>query len=180
MRNAGIRSRGTGSRSGEKPGLRLDFDRYTLEPEVSRAEVADPPQQHAGSVEHARAAQHAAVQAARTGRAARRSTRGCSSTTPTPACTRSSNRSTRRFVGKTFGNDAGYLYKYDYNVTDAGYYFTYRTVESRRLRAAAVQAGNARNRSAARGVRALRVDDQQRLRRGVSHGDCRVHGSARN
>src|SRR3954471_24680363 len=29
VRNAGIRSRGTGSRSGEKPGLRLDFDRYT-------------------------------------------------------------------------------------------------------------------------------------------------------
>ena len=28
MRNAGIRSRGTGSRSGAKPGLRLDFDRY--------------------------------------------------------------------------------------------------------------------------------------------------------
>src|SRR4029078_2459416 len=29
VRNAGIRSRGTGSRSGENPGLRLDFDRYT-------------------------------------------------------------------------------------------------------------------------------------------------------
>src|SRR5690349_88357 len=28
VRNAGIRSRGTGSRSGAKPGLRLDFDRY--------------------------------------------------------------------------------------------------------------------------------------------------------
>src|SRR5215211_6382014 len=31
VRNAGIRSRGTGSRSGEKPGLRLDFDRYTAD-----------------------------------------------------------------------------------------------------------------------------------------------------
>lgn len=28
MRNAGIRSRGRGSRSGTKPGLRVDFDRY--------------------------------------------------------------------------------------------------------------------------------------------------------
>jgi hypothetical protein len=28
LRNAGIRSRGTGSRSGIKPGLRVDFDRY--------------------------------------------------------------------------------------------------------------------------------------------------------
>ena len=29
VRNVGIRSRGTGSRSGIKPGLRVDFDRYT-------------------------------------------------------------------------------------------------------------------------------------------------------
>src|SRR5260221_10769366 len=29
LRNVGIRSRGTGSRSGVKPGLRVDFDRYT-------------------------------------------------------------------------------------------------------------------------------------------------------
>jgi spore coat protein CotH len=29
IRNIGIRSRGRGSRSGNKPGLRLDFDRYT-------------------------------------------------------------------------------------------------------------------------------------------------------
>jgi spore coat protein CotH len=29
LRNIGIRSRGTGSRSGAKPGLRVDFDRYT-------------------------------------------------------------------------------------------------------------------------------------------------------
>ena len=31
MRNIGIRSRGTGSRSGVKPGLRLDFDCYTTD-----------------------------------------------------------------------------------------------------------------------------------------------------
>lgn len=31
VRNIGIRSRGTGSRSGGKPGLRLDFDRYTAD-----------------------------------------------------------------------------------------------------------------------------------------------------
>src|SRR5262245_38550237 len=29
VRNIGVRSRGTGSRSGVKPGLRVDFDRYT-------------------------------------------------------------------------------------------------------------------------------------------------------
>ena len=31
VRSIGIRSRGTGSRSGVKPGLRLDFDRYTTD-----------------------------------------------------------------------------------------------------------------------------------------------------
>ena len=31
MRNIGVRSRGTGSRSGVKPGLRFDFDRYTTD-----------------------------------------------------------------------------------------------------------------------------------------------------
>jgi spore coat protein CotH len=31
VRNTGIRSRGTGSRSGVKPGLRVDFDRYTTD-----------------------------------------------------------------------------------------------------------------------------------------------------
>ncbi|MGH9139658.1 MAG: CotH kinase family protein [Vicinamibacterales bacterium] len=31
VRNVGIRSRGTGSRSGVKPGLRVDFDRYTTD-----------------------------------------------------------------------------------------------------------------------------------------------------
>ena len=31
VRNIGIRSRGTGSRSGVKPGLRLDFDKYTTD-----------------------------------------------------------------------------------------------------------------------------------------------------
>src|SRR5439155_17327191 len=31
VRNIGIRSRGTGSRSGVKPGLRVDFDRYVTD-----------------------------------------------------------------------------------------------------------------------------------------------------
>ena len=31
LRNVGIRSRGNGSRSGVKPGLRVDFDRYTTD-----------------------------------------------------------------------------------------------------------------------------------------------------
>ena len=49
VRNIGIRSRGTGSRSGRKPGLRLDFDRYTsdqkflgLKSFILRNNVQDP------------------------------------------------------------------------------------------------------------------------------------------
>jgi spore coat protein CotH len=33
VRNAGIRSRGTGTRSGQKPGLRVDFNRYAADQE---------------------------------------------------------------------------------------------------------------------------------------------------
>src|SRR5262249_49627641 len=53
VRNAGIRSRGTGSRSGEKPGLRLDFDRYTggqtflgLKSLIFRNSTQDPTNMH--------------------------------------------------------------------------------------------------------------------------------------
>lgn len=49
VRNIGIRSRGTGSRSGVKPGLRLDFDRYTTDQKflglksfILRNNVQDP------------------------------------------------------------------------------------------------------------------------------------------
>ncbi len=53
IRNAGIRSRGTGSRSGAKPGLRVDFDRYTasqkflgLKSVVMRNSTQDPTNMH--------------------------------------------------------------------------------------------------------------------------------------
>jgi spore coat protein CotH len=49
VRNIGIRSRGTGSRSGVKPGLRVDFDRYTTDQKflglksfILRNNVQDP------------------------------------------------------------------------------------------------------------------------------------------
>ena len=53
VRNIGIRSRGTGSRSGVKPGLRLDFDRYVtdqkflgLKSVVLRNNTQDPSNMH--------------------------------------------------------------------------------------------------------------------------------------
>ena len=53
IRNAGIRSRGTGSRSGIKPGLRVDFDRYTTDQKflglksfILRNNTQDPSNMH--------------------------------------------------------------------------------------------------------------------------------------
>ena len=53
VRNVGIRSRGNGSRSGVKPGLRVDFDRYStkqkflgLKSVVLRNNTQDPSQIH--------------------------------------------------------------------------------------------------------------------------------------
>ena len=71
VRNVGIRSRGNGSRSGFKPGLRVDIDRYSSTQKFLGAEVVRAAQQHAGSVADARVAQHAVLPAHGAARAAR-------------------------------------------------------------------------------------------------------------
>jgi spore coat protein CotH len=126
VRNAGIRSRGTGSRSGEKPGLRLDFDRYTtgqtflgLKSLIFRNSTQDPTNMH----------ERLAMQLfKKLGLAAPREMFARlfvnNQYSGLYAIVESVDK---QFVGKTFGSDTGYIYKYDYNVTDAGYYFTYRT-----------------------------------------------------
>ena len=63
VRNVGIRSRGNGSRSGFKPGLRVDIDRYSSAQKFLGAEVVRAAQQHAGPVADARVAQHAVLPA---------------------------------------------------------------------------------------------------------------------
>ena len=50
VRNTGVRSRGAGSRSGIKPGLRVDFDRYATDQTFLGLEGARPRQPDAGSV----------------------------------------------------------------------------------------------------------------------------------
>ena len=129
IRNVGIRSRGTGSRSGVKPGLRVDFDRYTtnqkflgLKSFVFRNNTQDQSNIHerlgmlffrrmgvpASREAHAKlyvndvyAGLYTIVEAV-----------------------------DRSFLGKQFGNDEGYLYKYDYNVDSPPYYFEYRGSDS--------------------------------------------------
>ena len=126
VRNAGIRSRGTGSRSGEKPGLRLDFDRYTtgqtflgMKSLILRNSTQDPTNMHErlsmllfrklGLVAPREAFARLFINNAYSG---------------LYVIVESVDK---QFVGKSFGADSGYLYKYDYNVTDLPYYFTYRS-----------------------------------------------------
>ena len=126
VRNAGIRSRGTGSRSGEKPGLRLDFDRYTsnqkflgLKSLVFRNSTQDPSNMHE---------QLSMLLFKRLGLVAPREVYARLFVNNAYAGLYSIVESIdKSFVATNFGNDAGYIYKYDYNVTDAGYYFAYRS-----------------------------------------------------
>jgi spore coat protein CotH len=126
VRNSGIRSRGTGSRSGEKPGLRLDFDRYTsnqkflgLKSLVLRNSTQDPSNMHE---------QLSMLLFKKLGLAAPREIYARLYVNNAYAGLYSIVESIdKTFLGKTFGTDEGYLYKYDYNITDTGYYFQYRT-----------------------------------------------------
>lgn len=126
VRNAGIRSRGTGSRSGVKPGLRLDFDRYTasqkflgLKSLVLRNSTQDPTNMHE---------RLAMLFFKRLGLKAPREVHARlfinNSYAGLYALVESIDKN---FLAANFGDDAGYLYKYDYNVNDPPYYFTYRS-----------------------------------------------------
>ena len=123
--NVGIRSRGTGSRSGVKPGLRVDFNRFDpsqhflgLKSVVLRNNVQDPSQLHerlamrlftqlglpAPREAHARlyvndeyAGLYTVVEAI-----------------------------DKAFLADRFGQDGGYLYEYDYDPADPPYRFEYR------------------------------------------------------
>ena len=125
VRNVGIRSRGNGSRSGVKPGLRIDFDRYStkqkflgLKSVVLRNNTQDPSQlrerlsmaffarmgfpapreMHARLfINNAFAGLYTVVEAL-----------------------------DRAFLERALGEDEGYLFAYDYPPDSAPYYFDYR------------------------------------------------------
>jgi len=125
VRNIGLRSRGTGSRSGVKPGLRVDFDRYTtsqkflgLKSFVLRNQTQDPSGIHervammffrrqgvlASREAHARLYVNNAYEGLYT-------------------IVESIDKT---WLQKNLGEDGGTLYKYDYNVSDLPYYFEYK------------------------------------------------------
>jgi len=125
VRNVGIRSRGTGSRSGIKPGLRVDFDRYTtnqtflgLKSFVLRNNTQDQSNMHE--------------------RVAMLFLRRLGIVAPREAHVKLyiNNQYSglytivesvdKHFLMDAFGENEGYLYKYDYNVADPPYYLQYK------------------------------------------------------
>jgi spore coat protein CotH len=124
VRNVGIRSRGTASRSGVKPGLRVDFDRYSdnqtfrgLKSFVLRNNTTDYSSLHE---------RISMLFFARMGIPAPREAHTRLYVNGAYAGLYSIVESIdRTFLARTRGEDDGYLYKFDRNATDNPYHFDY-------------------------------------------------------
>jgi spore coat protein CotH len=122
VRNIGIRSRGTGSRSGIKPGLRIDFDRYTtnqsfleLKSFIVRNNTQDASNLHERlSMLFFRRMNLPAPREAHARLFVNNQYVGLYTIVESVD---------RSFVKRTFGEDRGYLFKYEYPITAAPYYF---------------------------------------------------------
>jgi spore coat protein CotH len=125
VRNVGIRSRGTGSRSGTKPGLRVDFDRYTtgqkflgLKSFILRNNTQDESNMHERlSMLMFRRMGLPASREAHTRLYVNNGYVGLY------MIVESVDKS---FLKRTFGEDDGYLYEYSYPSDARPYYFEYR------------------------------------------------------
>jgi hypothetical protein len=122
VRNVGIRSRGTGSRSGVKPGLRVDFDRYTssqkflgLKSFILRNNTQDASNLHE---------RLSMLLYRRLGVPASREAHTKLFVNDQYAGLYSIVESVDKdFVKRNFGEDTGYLFKYDYPADAPAYYF---------------------------------------------------------
>jgi spore coat protein CotH len=124
VRNVGIRSRGTASRSGVKPGLRVDFNRYStdqtflgLKSFILRNNTTDASSLHdrLGTLFFRRMGVPASREA-QTKLYVNGAYAGLYSVVESID---------KSFLSRTFNENDGYLYKYDRNVGDAPYYFEY-------------------------------------------------------
>ena len=124
VRNVGIRSRGTGSRSGTKPGLRVDFDQYEqaqrflgLKSLVLRNNTQDPSQLHE---------RLSMLLFRRMGVPASRQAHARLMVNGEYAGLYTIVESVDKvFLGRHYGQNGGYLYKYDYDTDDPPHYFEY-------------------------------------------------------
>ncbi len=122
VRSVGIRSRGTGSRSGVKPGLRVDFDRYTdgkrflgLKSFVLRNNTQDMTNLHE---------RLSMLLFKRMGEPASRETHTKMFVNGDYAGLFTIVESVdKEFLKKNLGEDGGDLYKYDYPADGTPYYF---------------------------------------------------------
>lgn len=122
VRNVGIRSRGTGSRSGIKPGLRVDFDRYTggqrflgLKSFVLRNNTQDMTNLHE---------RLSMLLFRRMGEPASREAHAKMFVNEQYVGLFTIVESVDKdFLKKNLGEDSGYLYKYDYPTDGTPYYF---------------------------------------------------------
>lgn len=122
VRNIGIRSRGTGSRSGVKPGLRIDFDHYVtdqtflgLKSFVLRNNTQDASNMH----------ERISMQLfRRVGLPASREAHTTMSINNVYAGLYTIVESVdKAFLQRNFAENDGWLYKYDYPVDGTPYYF---------------------------------------------------------
>ena len=125
VRDIGIRSRGNGSRSGAKPGLRLDFDRFVNDQSfigltglVLRNNTQDPSNMRE---------QLSMALFRRMGMAAPREAFARLFVNDEYAGVYTLvEEVNKEFLTRTFGEDDGYLYEYEYDPKDQPYYFEYR------------------------------------------------------
>jgi len=125
IRGIGIRSRGTGSRSGVKPGLRVDFDRYVsnqkflgLKSFVLRNNTQDASNLHE---------RLSMLLFRRLGLPAPREAQARLYINNAYSGVYSIVESIDKpFLKRTFGEDDGYLYKYDYPANGEPYFFSDR------------------------------------------------------
>jgi spore coat protein CotH len=122
VRNVGIRSRGNGSRSGFKPGLRVDMDRYSstqkflgLKSFILRNNTQDASQMHEWlSMLFFRRMGLPAPREAFARLFVNNEYVGLYTIVESVD---------RSFLDRNLGESAGYLYDYDYDATDLPYYF---------------------------------------------------------
>jgi spore coat protein H len=122
VRNVGIRSRGNGSRSGFKPGLRVDIDRYAstqtflgLKSFVLRNNTQDPSQMHEWlSMLFFRRMTLPASREAYARLFVNNEYAGLYTIVESVD---------KSFLTRQFGEDSGYLFDYDYPVDAAPFYF---------------------------------------------------------
>jgi spore coat protein H len=122
LRNVAIRSRGTGSRSGVKPGLRVDFDRYTtnqnffgLKSFVLRNNTQDSSNMHERlSMLMFRRLGEVASREAHTKLYINDQYSGLFTIVESVD---------KAFLKRNLGEDSGYLYKYDYPIDGTPYRF---------------------------------------------------------